>query len=154
VATDKDKRGKARKSKKKKLDSVGVAHVKSSFNNTLITFTDLQGNVITWSSGGHQGRYKGSRKSTAFAAQLAARFCAQEVLSGGMKKVEVWVKGPGSGREAAVRRLPALEKGQPPIDGRPRLRRQGRRQRRPLCFRGSGQSSGTQARNNRDDNQL
>ena len=84
-----------------------MAHVKSSFNNTLITMTDLQGNVITWSSGGHQGRYKGSRKSTAFAAQLAARFCAQEVLNGGMRKVEVWVKGPGSGREAAVRSLKA-----------------------------------------------
>ncbi len=107
MATAKDKKGKARKSKKKKLDSVGVAHVKSSFNNTLITMTDLQGNVITWSSGGHQGRYKGSRKSTAFAAQLAGRFCAQEVLSAGMRKVEVWVKGPGSGREAAVRSLKA-----------------------------------------------
>ncbi|MCK9995592.1 MAG: 30S ribosomal protein S11 [Candidatus Krumholzibacteria bacterium] len=107
MATAKDKKGKAKKSKKKKLDSVGVAHVKSSFNNTLITMTDLQGNVITWSSGGHQGRYKGSRKSTAFAAQLAGRFCAQEVLSGGMRKVEVWVKGPGSGREAAVRSLKA-----------------------------------------------
>ena len=102
-----DSKGKAKKSKKKKLDSVGVAHVKSSFNNTLITMTDLQGNVITWSSGGHQGRYKGSRKSTAFAAQLAGRFCAQEVLSAGMRKVEVWVKGPGSGREAAVRSLKA-----------------------------------------------
>ncbi len=106
MATAKDKKGKAKKSKKK-LDSVGVAHVKSSFNNTLITMTDLQGNVITWSSGGHQGRYKGSRKSTAFAAQLAGLFCAQEVLSGGMRKVEVWVKGPGSGREAAVRSLKA-----------------------------------------------
>ena len=107
MATAKDNKGKAKKSKKKKLDSVGVAHVKSSFNNTLITMTDLQGNVITWSSGGHQGRYKGSRKSTAFAAQLAGRFCAQEVLSAGMRKVEVWVKGPGSGREAAVRSLKA-----------------------------------------------
>jgi len=106
VATAKDK-GKAKKAKKLKLDSVGVAHVKSSFNNTLITMTDLQGNVITWSSGGHQGRYKGSRKSTAFAAQLAGKFVAQEVLAGGMRKVEVWVKGPGSGREAAVRSLKA-----------------------------------------------
>ena len=106
MATAKDK-GKAKKSKKLKLDSVGVAHVKSSFNNTLITMTDLQGNVITWSSGGHQGRYKGSRKSTAFAAQLAGKFVAQEVLAGGMRKVEVWVKGPGSGREAAVRSLKA-----------------------------------------------
>ena len=100
------KKGKGRKVKKK-VEPLGVAHVKSSFNNTLITITDLQGNAITWSSGGHQGRYKGSRKSTAFAAQLAARFCAQEVISGGMRKVEVWVKGPGSGREAAIRSLKA-----------------------------------------------
>jgi len=107
VATAKDKRTKARKTKKRKYDSVGVAHIKSSFNNTIITLTDLQGNVITWSSGGHQGRYKGSRKSTAFAAQLAARFCAQEAIQGGMKKVECWIKGPGSGREAAVRSLKA-----------------------------------------------
>ena len=107
MATAKDKRGKARKAKKKKLDSVGVAHVKSSFKNTLITITDLQGNAITWSSGGHQGRYKGSRKSTAVAAQLAARFCAQEVIAGGMRKVEVWVKGPGSGRESAITALQA-----------------------------------------------
>ena len=106
MAAPKDKRGKARKTKKK-LDTVGVAHIKSSFNNTLVTITDLQGNTITWSSGGHQGRYKGSRKSTAFAAQLAARFCAREVLTGGMRKVEVWVKGPGSGREAAIRSLKA-----------------------------------------------
>lgn len=92
---------------KKKLDINGVVHVKSSFNNTIITMTDVGGNVITWSSGGHQGRYKGSRKSTAFAAQLAARFCAQEVLNGGMRKVEIWVRGPGSGREAAIRTLKA-----------------------------------------------
>jgi small subunit ribosomal protein S11 len=92
---------------KKKLEINGVAHVKSSFNNTIITMTDVTGNVITWSSGGHQGRYKGSRKSTAFAAQLAARFCAQEVLNGGMRKVEIWVRGPGSGREAAIRTLKA-----------------------------------------------
>ena len=105
MAGPKDKR-KSRKTKKK-LDLLGVAHVKSSFNNTIITMTDTGGNVITWSSGGHQGRYKGSRKSTAFAAQLAARFCAQEVMNGGMRKVEVWVRGPGSGREAAVRTLRA-----------------------------------------------
>jgi small subunit ribosomal protein S11 len=92
---------------KKKLEINGVVHVKSSFNNTIITMTDVGGNVITWSSGGHQGRYKGSRKSTAFAAQLAARFCAQEVLNGGMRKVEIWVRGPGSGREAAIRTLKA-----------------------------------------------
>jgi len=107
VATAKDKHGKSRKSKKQKLEVIGVAHIKSSFNNTLISITDMKGNVITWSSGGHQGRYKGSRKSTAFAAQLAARFCAQEVMGAGMRKVEAWVKGPGSGREAAMRSLKA-----------------------------------------------
>ena len=106
MAIAKEKK-KGRKNKKRRLEVIGVAHVKSSFNNTIITMTDMQGNVITWSSGGHQGRYKGSRKSTAFAAQLAARFCAQEVLAGGMKKVEVWIKGPGSGREAAIRSLKA-----------------------------------------------
>jgi len=105
VAGAKDKR-KTRKVKKK-LEINGVAHVKSSFNNTIITMSDVGGNVITWSSGGHQGRYKGSRKSTAFAAQLAARFCAQEVLNGGMRKIEIWVRGPGSGREAAIRTLKA-----------------------------------------------
>ena len=105
MAGPKDKK-KARKIKKK-LEINGVAHVKSSFNNTIITMTDMTGNVITWSSGGHQGRYKGSRKSTAFAAQLAARFCAQEVLNGGMRKIEIWVRGPGSGREAAIRTLKA-----------------------------------------------
>ena len=105
MAGPKDKK-KVRKVKKK-LEINGVAHVKSSFNNTIITMTDVGGNVITWSSGGHQGRYKGSRKSTAFAAQLAARFCAQEVLNGGMRKVEIWVRGPGSGREAAIRTLKA-----------------------------------------------
>ena len=105
MAGPKEKR-KTRKVKKK-LEINGVAHVKSSFNNTIITITDAEGNVITWSSGGHQGRYKGSRKSTAFAAQLAARFCAQEVLNGGMRKIEIWVRGPGSGREAAIRTLKA-----------------------------------------------
>ena len=106
MAGPKDPKKKARKAKKK-LEINGVAHVKSSFNNTIITMTDMNGNVITWSSGGHQGRYKGSRKSTAFAAQLAARFCAQEVLNGGMRKIEIWVRGPGSGREAAIRTLKA-----------------------------------------------
>ncbi len=105
MAGPKEKR-KTRKVKKK-LEINGVAHVKSSFNNTIITMTDVGGNVITWSSGGHQGRYKGSRKSTAFAAQLAARHCAQEVLNGGMRKIEIWVRGPGSGREAAIRTIKA-----------------------------------------------
>jgi small subunit ribosomal protein S11 len=97
------KKGKGRKVKKR-VDAMGIAHVKSSFNNTIITITDTQGNVVTWSSGGKVGN-KGSRKSTAFAAQQAARQCAEEVYGLGMKKVEIWVKGPGSGREAAIRSL-------------------------------------------------
>lgn len=97
------KKGKGRKVKKK-VEALGVAHVKSSFNNTIVTITDMQGNVITWSSGGKVGN-KGSRKSTAFAAQQAARQCAEEVYALGMKKIEIWVKGPGSGREAAIRSL-------------------------------------------------
>jgi len=97
------KKGKAKKVKKK-VDAFGVAHVKSSFNNTVITMTDGTGNVVTWSSGGRVGN-KGSRKSTAYAAQMAARQCADQVLQMGMKKIEIWVKGPGSGREAAIRAL-------------------------------------------------
>lgn len=99
------KKGKGRKVKKTAPPS-GVAHVKSSFNNTLITISDMQGNVITWNSGGKIGN-KGSRKSTAFAAQMAARQCAEEVHALGMRKIEIWVKGPGSGREAAIRSLKA-----------------------------------------------
>ena len=99
------KKGKGRKVKKK-AEPNGVAHIKSSFNNTLITISDMQGNVISWNSGGKVGN-KGSRKSTAFAAQMAARQCAEEVHALGMKKIEIWVKGPGSGREAAIRSLKA-----------------------------------------------
>ena len=99
------KKGKGRKVKKK-AEPNGVAHIKSSFNNTLISITDMQGNVISWNSGGKVGN-KGSRKSTAFAAQMAARQCAEEVHALGMKKIEIWVKGPGSGREAAIRSLKA-----------------------------------------------
>jgi len=97
------KKGKSRKVKKK-VDAFGVAHVKSSFNNTIITITDTNGNVVAWNSGGKVGN-KGSRKSTAYAAQMAARQCADEVQQMGMKKIEIWVKGPGSGREAAIRSL-------------------------------------------------
>ena len=97
------KKGKGRKVKKK-VEPLGIAHVKSSFNNTIVTITDMQGNVVTWSSGGKVGN-KGSRKSTAFAAQQAARQCAEEVYGLGMKRIEIWVKGPGSGREAAIRSL-------------------------------------------------
>lgn len=84
----------------------GIAHIKSTFNNTLITISDLQGNTITWASAGTVG-FKGSRKSTPFAAQLAAEKAAREAVEHGMKEVAVYVKGPGSGREAAIRSLQA-----------------------------------------------
>jgi small subunit ribosomal protein S11 len=84
----------------------GAAHIKSSFNNTIITITDLQGNNIAWASAGTVG-YKGSRKSTPFAAQLAAEAAARTAMEHGMRQVEVFVKGPGAGREAAIRSLQA-----------------------------------------------
>ena len=96
----------SKKKKLKKVDSFGIAHIKSTFNNTLITITDRDGAVITWSSPGKLG-YKGSRKSTPFAAQQAAAAAAREVMALGMKRVEAWVKGPGPGREAAIRSLRA-----------------------------------------------
>ena len=100
-------RGRARARKKdRKVDAVGIAHVKATFNNTLITLTDKDGNVISWSSAGKAG-FKGSRKNTPFAAQLAAQQAAQEAIDLGLRKVEVWVKGPGIGREGAVRSLQA-----------------------------------------------
>ena len=86
--------------------SHGVAHIKSSFNNTIITFTDRQGNVLSWASAGNVG-FKGSRKSTPFAAQMAAENAARKAAEHGMKKVDVFVKGPGSGRETAIRSLQA-----------------------------------------------
>ncbi len=94
-----------RKKKKKVLvESEGIAHIKASFNNTKITLTNKYGNVISWATGGTSG-FKGSRKSTPFAAQQAAMKAAKEAMDLGMKSVEVRVKGPGSGREAAVRSL-------------------------------------------------
>lgn len=98
--------GKPKKKKKGKVDAFGIAHIKSSFNNTVITITDQKGNVVTWCSPGKLG-YKGSRKSTPFAAQQAASAVAREVMALGMKKVEVRIKGPGPGREAAIRSLRA-----------------------------------------------
>jgi small subunit ribosomal protein S11 len=83
------------------------AHIKSTFNNTVITFTDLQGNVIAWSTGGNAG-FKGSRKSTPFAAQLAAEQATKVAIENGVRKVDVLVKGPGSGRETAIRTLASL----------------------------------------------
>ena len=99
--------------KEKKNVAHGHAHIKSTFNNTIVSITDPQGNVISWASAGHVG-FKGSRKSTPFAAQMAAENCARKAQEHGMKKVDVFVKGPGSGRETAIRSLQAagLEVGQ------------------------------------------
>ena len=95
---------KSRKKNKIKVDSEGVAHIKSTFNNTIITLTDKFGNVISWGSAGCTG-IKGSRKSTPFAATQAAEKAASDAMSMGLVTVEVRVKGPGSGREAAIRAL-------------------------------------------------
>lgn len=84
----------------------GVAHIKSTFNNTLVTISDLNGNVISWASAGGLG-FRGSRKSTPFAAQMAAETATKAAMDHGMKTVEVYVKGPGAGREAAIRALQA-----------------------------------------------
>ena len=92
--------------KERKNIIAGVAHVNASFNNTIVTITDAQGNTIAWSSSGQQG-FKGSRKSTPFAAQMAAENAARKAQEHGMKKVDVFVKGPGSGRETAIRSLQA-----------------------------------------------
>ena len=99
------KAGGAKKSKKEKKHVVhGVAHIKSSFNNTIVSITDMEGNVLAWASAGNVG-FKGSRKSTPFAAQLAAESCARKAMEQGVRKVDVLVKGPGSGRETAIRSL-------------------------------------------------
>lgn len=94
------------KRRERKNVESGAAHIKSTFNNTIITITDKQGNTISWSSSGQTG-FKGSRKSTPFAAQIAAENAAKIAMEHGMKEVEVFVKGPGSGREAAIRSLQA-----------------------------------------------
>lgn len=99
-------RRQTRRKKEKKNVEVGVAHIQSTFNNTVITITDRSGNAISWSSAGAQG-FKGSRKSTPFAAQMAADVAAKEAMEHGMRQVECLVKGPGSGREAAIRSLQA-----------------------------------------------
>jgi len=96
----------SKKRKIKKVDVSGIAHIKSTFNNTIITITDREGSVVSWCSPGKLG-YKGSRKSTPFAAQQAAATAARDVMALGMKKVEAWIKGPGPGREAAIRSLRA-----------------------------------------------
>ena len=94
----------SKKKKKKKIDPHGVAHIKSTFNNTHITLTDKLGNVIVWEKAGTSG-FKGSRKSTAYAATMAAEKAAQAALLLGLSSVDVEVKGPGSGRESAIRAL-------------------------------------------------
>jgi small subunit ribosomal protein S11 len=86
--------------------SEGKAYIQSTFNNTIITITDMQGNVVAWGSSGTAG-FKGSRKGTPYAAQLAARDAAQRAMNDGLRRVDVYIKGPGSGREAAIRALQA-----------------------------------------------
>jgi len=96
--------GRRPKRRERKNVTHGVAHIKSSFNNTIITITDQQGNALAWASSGNVG-FKGSRKSTPFAAQLAAEAVAKRAMEHGVRKVDVMVKGPGSGRETAIRSL-------------------------------------------------
>ncbi|MBI4727938.1 MAG: 30S ribosomal protein S11 [Acidobacteria bacterium] len=99
---------KPKKAKRKERKNVpsGHAHIKSTFNNTIVTITDAQGNTLSWASSGNVG-FKGSRKSTPFAAQLAAEAAARRAMEHGVKRVDVFVKGPGSGRETAIRSLAA-----------------------------------------------
>lgn len=101
------KKVKKTKKKVKKNIVTGVVHIKSTFNNTIVTITDKQGNVVAWSSAGNMG-YKGSKKSTSFAAQMTAETAAKKAMDQGMKEVDVLVKGPGSGRETAIRSLQAV----------------------------------------------
>jgi len=104
LAEAKGKGKRPKKRKDRKVEAVGIAHVQSTFNNTIITLTDTKGEVVSWASSGKVG-FKGSRKSTPFAAQLAAERAAKEALELGLKRVEVRVRGPGAGREAAIRSL-------------------------------------------------
>jgi small subunit ribosomal protein S11 len=94
------------KKKERRMVQSGVAHVQASFNNTIVTITDLSGNTIVWASSGNQG-FKGSRKSTPFAAQRAGEAAARKAMESGMRQVDVYVNGPGSGRESAIRSLQA-----------------------------------------------
>lgn len=106
MATTKASPARKARRKGKKNIAVGQAHIKSTFNNTIVSITDPQGGVVSWASSGAVG-FKGSRKSTPFAAQLAAESAAKQAQEHGMKKVDVFVKGPGSGRETAIRSLQA-----------------------------------------------
>jgi len=97
----------ARKRRERKNIERGAAHISASFNNTMVTMTDVQGNVLSWASSGGLG-FRGSRKSTPYAAQMAAETAAKAAMEHGLKSVEVYVKGPGSGREAAIRALQSV----------------------------------------------
>jgi small subunit ribosomal protein S11 len=101
-----EQQGRVRKRERKNI-TAGVAHVAATFNNTMITITDAQGNTIAWSSAGSQG-FKGSRKSTPFAAQMAAENAGRKAAEHGMKTLEIMVRGPGSGRESALRALQSV----------------------------------------------
>jgi len=98
--------GRRPRKRERKNVSYGVVHIKSSFNNTIVTITDLEGNTLSWASAGNVG-FKGSRKSTPFAAQMAAEKAARTAMEHGVRKVDVLVKGPGSGRETAIRSIQA-----------------------------------------------
>ncbi len=99
--------GPAKKKKKIQVDVTGKAFIKATFNNVIVTITDVYGNVISWSSAGRNG-FKGSRKNTPFAAQVSAEAAAKEAFDLGLRKVDVFVKGPGSGREAGIRSLQSV----------------------------------------------
>ena len=99
-------KGSSRRKKERRTIGRGVAHIQSTFNNTIITISDMSGNTVAWSSAGSLG-FKGSRKGTPFAATSAAETAARKAMEFGMKSIEVYVKGPGSGREAAIRALQA-----------------------------------------------
>ncbi|MDD5916343.1 MAG: 30S ribosomal protein S11 [Clostridiales bacterium] len=104
MAAKQQKKVVSRKRRERKNIERGAAHIRSSFNNTIVTISDTQGNAISWASAGELG-YRGSRKSTPFAAQMAAETAAKAAMEHGLKTVEVFVKGPGQGREAAIRAL-------------------------------------------------
>ncbi len=103
----KDVKKTTRKKKIKRTVTIGVVHVQATFNNTIVSITDTNGAVIAWASAGRAG-FKGSRKSTAFAAQIVAQQAGNEAKALGLREVEVWVKGPGAGRESAIRALQGL----------------------------------------------
>src|SRR5216117_1205486 len=106
MSTATENKPKAKTKKVKKNIQSGIAHITASFNNTIVTITDVSGNVVSWSSAGVKG-FKGSRKSTPFAAQLAAEDAAKKAMDHGMRSIAVFVNGPGSGRESALRALQA-----------------------------------------------